>query len=117
MRRPRRARRADSPEGLEPKHWTTRSGLIVERELAIGQADRHGPAVFEAAKEDLVCQRIADLGLYHASQRTRAIDGVVTFFSKPQAGLRLQRDGDPPFGELRLELQDELLDDGFHHRR
>jgi hypothetical protein len=85
--------------------------------FATAAADRHRAAVLEPAEQDLVGQRVAHLGLDDARERPRAVDRVVALLGQPRARLGLERDRHAPLGELRLELQDELLDDRLHHLR
>src|SRR5262245_18984225 len=91
--------------------------LERERQLIVGEPDRHRTAAFELAKEDLVREPVAYLGLDDAAQRARAIDGVVPLLAEPRPSLGLEADRHFPLAQLRLELQDEFLDDRFHHIR
>ena len=79
---------------------------------------RHRAAVLELTEQDLVGQPVAHLGLHDAGERAGAVDRVVALRTASHArAVGLERDGDLPLGQLRLELEDELLDDRLHHRR
>src|SRR6187200_1087637 len=71
-------------------------------------------ALLEAAEEDLVGQRIADFLLDDTRQWPGAVDRIEPFPCQPDTRLRLQSEGHLALGELRLELQDELLEDRLH---
>src|SRR6185503_8890556 len=93
-----------------------RTGLERKRQLAVLEPDRHGSAVLQPAEQDLIGQRIAYFGLDDPRERARPENRVVALLREPRARLRLQRDRDPALGKLRLELQDEFLDNSFHYR-
>ena len=75
------------------------------------------PPFSSLSEQDLLGQLVADFGLDHPRERPGAIDRVVALRREPGARLGLEDDRDRPFGELRLELEDELLDDRLHHLR
>src|SRR5690606_27043936 len=85
-----------------------------ERERVVGLVDRDGTAVLEPAEEDLVGQPIPHLALDDACEGAGAVDRIVPLPGEPGAGGRRERDGDPALAQLRLELQDELVDDRLH---
>src|SRR5215218_7374392 len=92
---------------------------VAERQLVCGRVepDDDRPAVLEPAEQDLISQRIPHLALDYARERARAEHRIEPFHAQPRARFRLERDCDPPFRELRLELEDELPDDRLHHHR
>ena len=69
-------------------------------------------AALELAEQHLVGQRLLDVLLDHARHRPRAHLLVIAVLDQPGLGGLGQLDGDVAVGELRLELQHELLD---HH--
>jgi len=91
-----------------------RRGFEPEIQLPFFQGNRDRPTTLEPAEEDLVRQPIAYLGLNHARQRPRAEDRVVTLLREPRSSFGLERDRHATFGQLRLELENELLHDRFH---
>ncbi len=73
---------------------------------------RTWPPDFEPAEQHLVGQRLLDVLLDHPRHRPGAHQLVIAVGDQPLRGLVGQLDGDVAVGELRLELQHELLD---HH--
>src|SRR4029079_10411479 len=85
-----------------------------ERQAIAVQPDADVATLLEAAEEDLVGQRIADFLLDDTRQWPGAVDRIEPFLCQPGTRLRLQREGHLALGQLRLELQDELLDNRLH---
>src|SRR3989337_707699 len=80
----------------------TRRRVESETQFVSAQSNRDRAAAFELAEEDLVGERIANLGLNHARERPRAIDRIVALDREPRARFWFERDGDAPLRELRL---------------
>ena len=82
--------------GLCDRFGFTGSGAGVaaddlERRAVSLHANRDGAAVFEPPEQDLVGERVADLGLNHPRERPRAEHRVVALARQPRARLRRQR--------------------------
>ena len=81
--------------------------------VVLGHDHAHVPAGFQLAEQHLVGERLLDVLLDHARHRPRAHLLVVAVVDQPLRGVVRQLDGDVAVGELRLELEHELL----HHQR
>src|SRR5262249_32778182 len=90
------------------------SGDILERELAVVasplNAQPPDAAVLELAEQQLIGQRFLDVLLNHARQGAGAEFLVIPRLRQPLGGVLRELDGDAAVGELRLELEYELLD-------
>ena len=84
---------------------------LVAAVLVLDQNDTHMAAGLELAEQHLVGQRLLDVLLDDAGHRPRAHLLVIAVVDQPVRGFVRQLDGDIAVGELRLELQHELL----HH--
>ena len=97
--------------------YPTLPNLERKRQHIVLDADRNRAAVLQFAEQDLVCQTVPHFPLNDTGEWTSAIHRVVPLGGQPRASVRLQRDCDAAFGELRLELKNELLDDQLHRLR
>ena len=82
---------AASSDGCAPLQPITPSAvhrlrrrLVDERQLVVLEPDPDRPAALQPAEQDLVGQRIPDLGLDDPRQRTRAEDRVVALLRQPR---------------------------------
>src|SRR5579871_3449478 len=93
----------------------TRVGIGDELEgklilLAVEQY-AHGTAVLEPAEQDLVGQWLLQMILDHARKRPRTEVFVIALEPQPARRLRRQIEGNVAVRKLRLELENEFLDD------
>ena len=85
--------------------------------LVLDQHDTDVAAALQLAEQHLVGQRLLDVLLDHARHRPRAHLLIVAMADQPGLRRFRQFDGDVAVGELRLELQHELLDHHADHIR
>jgi len=88
------------------------SALASSLASSLTSTTRTWPPPFSLPKQHLVRQRLLDVLLDHPGHRPRAHLLVVAMLDQPGLGRLRQFDGDVAVGELRLELQHELL---HHH--
>src|SRR6266446_5135155 len=91
-----------------------RGGTVLEGDLLAGEADMDGPSVLQPPEQDLVGQRVAELGLDEPAQGPGPEDGVEALAGEMGPSLGSELDRHPPLPELRLELQHELVHDRLH---
>ncbi len=84
---------------------------LLDARIVAGDDDAHDAAVLQPAEQHLVGERRLDLRLDDARHRPRAHRLVIAVVDQPGARLVGKLDRDVAVGELRLELQDELVDD------
>src|SRR5581483_3494438 len=89
--------------------------LVQTRALVLDHDDADMAAALQLAEQYLVGQRLLDVLLDHARHRPRAHLLVIAVLDQPGLGRIRQLDGDVAVGELRLELQHELLHDHADH--
>ncbi len=74
------------------------------------QKHAHRAAALELAEQDLVGQRLLDVVLDHARERTGAEGVVIALLAQPARGFRREFEGDVAVGELGFEFEHEFLD-------
>src|SRR5262249_33082908 len=92
-----------------------RAGLAGEAERAVRDVDPRGAALGELPEQELVGELVLQLGLDHARERARAEQRIEALLGQPLARRGRQLDRDLLLGELRLDLDDELLHHAQHH--
>ncbi len=103
-------RRSKGGAALEIDSILATFGLLFDRNL-------DGTAFLELAEQHLFRQRLLDVLLDHAAERSCAHTFVIPLLCEPGDGILRQIEGDVAFGKLCLELHDELLHDLMHHWR
>src|SRR5690606_22920967 len=97
-----------------------RNGLKLQALATFGllfDGNLDGTAFLELAEQHLFRQRLLDVLLDHAAERSCAHTFVIPLLCEPGDGILRQIEGDVAFGKLCLELHDELLHDLMHHWR
>src|SRR5262249_19582490 len=89
--------------------------LVEARALVLDDDDADMSAALEPAEQHFVSERLLDVLLDHARHRPRTHLLVIAVLDQPGLGRIRQLDRHVAVGELRLELEDELLDDHADH--
>src|SRR6185437_6590318 len=82
-----------------------------ESQLVALAGDADDAALGQLAEQQLLGERLLDVLLDDAGQRTRAEQTIVALLREPFPRTLVELDGDVAIGKLLLELQDELVDD------
>ena len=94
-------------------HRFGRALIVREGELVLVGFARHAddPALRQLPEQELLGERLFDVLLDDARERTCAEQRVIAFGGEPIACARIELDRDVTVRELLLELQHELIDD------